>query len=289
MDSGYTQQPLTGNLLVFAGDDSFTFTVTDGVGSDSIPATTNIIVGVLYGNFTMMTGGGNSFGGTNDVVFTWDEVSLNVDESDTDFTIMTIESRAPYPFLGEPWYAHHVRVFGPGTYTFETDNSKCSVVELESTGCPGTGGASEMTLVVGPGQLGAHILFDYSGNVNIDVINLWDRNAVWSDPDGSASTVNDLYVGPAGIPPDPTTTWKLVSRDADGVDGINGAPMIDGPFVGFSANFNYGPSGSAEALPPITGTVSDTKLGNGALGLVSLFAMLPVIGFFRRRSRNQQQ
>lgn len=271
----------------YAGDDSFDFTVEDDQGG-SVTATTNISVGVLYGNFTMLTEGGDSFGGTNDVIFTWDEVSLNVDETDTDFSIMAIESKGPYPFLGVPWYAHHVRVFGPGTYTFETDNSICTIAEIESSGCPGNGGPSEMTLVVGSGQLGAHILFDYSGSVNIDVINLWDRDAAWNDPDGTASTENDLYVGPAGTPPDPATIWKLVSIDADGVDGFNGAPMIDGPFVGFSANFSYGPSGSGEELPPITSGAPDTKLGGGVLGLASLLGILPVIGFFRRRSRNQQ-
>ncbi|MDH5388252.1 MAG: Ig-like domain-containing protein [Gammaproteobacteria bacterium] len=268
----------------YIGDDSFDFTVSDG-GTGPVTATANVTVGVLYGNFTMLTASGESFGGTNDVIFTWDYSTLNVDENDTDFSIMTIESKGPEPFLGVPWYAHHVRVFGEGTYTFETDNAICTTAVLESTGCPGTGGPSEMTLVVGPGQYGAHILFDYSGSVDIDVVNLWDVDGVWIDPDGTASIVNDLYVGPAGTAPDPLTTWALVSRDVNG-DGFNGSPMIDGPFVGFSANFSDGPTGSGAALPDITSTVSDTQLGNGAMGLVSLLGLLPVIAFFRRRVRH---
>ena len=46
-----------------------------------------------------------------------------------------------------------------------------------------------------------------------------------------------LYLGPAGPIPDPDAVFRYVSRDADG-DGVPGARMIDGPFAGFSPNFN---------------------------------------------------
>jgi len=270
----------------FTGADSFNFTVSDGQGGTSVPATVNITVGILYGNFTMLDVSGETFGGTNDVTFVWDGIALNVDENDTNFGVMTIESNGPEPFFGAPWVAHHVRVFGEGTYTFDTT---CTVAQIEAglsvcDNLPLPDGQTEqfMTLTVGAGQFGAHILFDWNGNVNIDVVNLWDVDGVWEDADGDTSAVNDLYTGPAGTAPDPATTWDLVSRDVNG-DGINGSPMIDGPFIGYYANFSDGPQGTGTALPDITTTAADTQLGGGVLNWGVLLLMLPMIALLRRR------
>ena len=140
--SGTTQPVVTGSTLSddgagtltytpaagYSGDDSFNYTVTDG-NSGVDTATANITVGVLFGNFTMLDPGGNTFGGTNDVVFVWDGVTFNTDETDNNFGVMTIASNRPQPFFGFPWTAHNVRVYGPGTYSFDTT---CTVAQLEA-------------------------------------------------------------------------------------------------------------------------------------------------------------
>lgn len=189
----------------------------------------------ISGNFTMLDASGNLFGGTNDIVFDWDN-TVNTSEFDTNFN-MSISSEGSQPFFGATWLAHHIRVFGEGTYIFETDNTKCSVTDIETTGCPGDGGSTSMTMTVGNGQLGTHILLDYNLTLNIDIVNVWDVNDTWADEGGIYDPLNNIYTGPAGIPPVLDAPFALVSRDANG-DGINGMPMIDGTFKGFSANFN---------------------------------------------------
>ena len=143
---------------------------------------------------------------------------------------MTIASASNFPFFGFRWTAHNVRVFGPGSYPFDTT---CTVAELES-GVANCGGTVDqiLTLTVHPGQIGAHLLFDWNLTANIDVILLWEENGAFGNPPPGG-----LYQGPAGPTPEPDAIFRYVSRDADG-DGIPGARMIDGPFIGFSANFN---------------------------------------------------
>ena len=99
-----------------------------------------------------------------------------------------------------------------------------------------------------------------------------------------------------GDPPDPATTWSYVSTDVTGytdeadvlhVDGddINGAPMVDGPFQGFHANFNLVPGGTAEPLEPTIITAPDTELGDSllaSLDLLGLFAGLMTLLGLRR-------
>jgi len=216
-----------------------TYDVVDFDGNAAVQVIRTVTVGVFAtgSNFTMLDSNGSVFGGTNDVIFDWDE-TVNTSETDLNFN-MKIESETPWPFFGFIWTAHHIRVFGPGTYSFDTG---CTVAEIEITGCPaGTAANSgpSITMTVGEGQLGAHILFDWNTTINIDIVNVWDVNGVW-DTYGATFPINALWTGPAGVAPDPATTWKLVSRDVNG-DLINGAPMIDGPFQGFYANFNAGP------------------------------------------------
>lgn len=286
--------------LGYSGTDTFTYTANDGTVDDT-PRTVTVTVG-KFGNFTMLLKGtGDTFGGTNDVIFEWDQTT-NTDTVDYTNNLnfnMKITSSGPEPFFGAVWIAHSVRVFGPGTYSFD---SGCTTQEITTTGCPADSVGDidgkptpNVTMTVGPNQVGAHILFDYNGSFNIDVLNVWDKDAVWDDPDGDASDKNNLFDGAAGIAPDPAATWGLVSRDVDG-DGINGMPMVDGPFIGYSANFSDAPSGTATPPPggteAVTVAVADTKLGSGggvgALGLAWLLGMLPAISFFRRRFRKEQ-
>ena len=305
------------------GNYSITYTAMDSDLNVAAEVVRTVKVGVFASasNFTMLDAAGLSVGGTNDVIFDWPEAdavladlqnslihsSLNSDEVDysnnTKFN-MTIVSAGPQPFFAAIWEAHHVRVFGPGTYSFD---SGCTVAEVEATGCPAGSAANSgaaMNITVGDGQLGAHMLFDYNGSYNIDVVNLWDVDGIWADPDGATSEANDMWTQAAivsddGLPPSVDEPWKLVSRDVDG-NGINGAPMVELPFPNFHANFNAGGlTGDLICNPPVildtvnnrcvlATTISDDTLEDstlGAIGLTTLFGMLPLLGLLRRRNR----
>lgn len=267
----------------FEGIDTFTFTATDGV-DDAAPNTVTVnVANPNLSNFTMLDQQGNTFGGTNDVLFEWDGTSLNTDDTDTT-TNATMASQGPHPFFGSPWFAHHIRMFGPGTYTFDTTCNKADF-DAGITSCnreltkDANGNVIQtqqfLTVTVGTGQVGSLVFFDYTTTEDIDVFLVWDLNAPW-DTLGATAPKNQLHTLEAGLPPDVTTDWEMVSTDGDG-DGIVGVAMIDGSFIGFSANFNIGPGGTADALPPITGETSDTSLGGSALSgwsiLVSLFSL----------------
>ena len=88
------------------------------------------------------------------------------------------------------------------------------------------------TFTVGTGQIGGHILFDWGATANIDVVNVWQVDS-----------------GP-----------NYVSTDVDG-DGIPGIGMIDGPFPGFSANFDF-------TAVPVPAAV--WLFGSGLVGLVGV-------------------
>ncbi|MFK5948349.1 MAG: hypothetical protein QM500_06230, partial [Methylococcales bacterium] len=280
------------------------YDVIDNDGNSAIQVIRNISIGAFAtgSNFSMLDPTGKTFGGTNDVVFNWNG-EFNTDESDIDFgTNMTIASALPQRFFSYIWTAHHIRVYGPGTYTFDTT---CSAADFDAglTTCNNPapvipGAQSTISMTVPAGQIGAHIIFDWGkpndantgttscgvANCDIDVVNVWKQDDLWEDLDGDASAKNNLFSGSAGSAPDPTKPWKLVSTDHN-ADSVNGSPMVDGPFIGFYANFNAGPGGTTVVLP-ITTETKDTKLGSGSVGigtlLVSLFSLL---GFGLRRKR----
>ena len=211
----------------FTGEDSFTYTATDGTDTDT--KTVVIGIGKVFGNFTMLDADGVTFGGTNDVVAVWDG-SLNTAVTDTNFN-MEMGSDSEYPFFGFVWTAHDIRVFGPGTYSFDTS---CSTAQVQQ-GLADCGGTPEefLTVTVGAGQIGAHMLFDWNVTANIDVFNLYEANAMFANPDPAGS----LYQGQAGPTPAIDCQYEQVSVDGDG-DTVPGVRFIDGPFIGFRANFN---------------------------------------------------
>jgi len=177
-------------------------------------------------NFSMVTPSAAVQGGTNDVTATWDQ-TCNTSASSTNFN-MTLSS--PTTFSGFVWTAHHVRVFGPGTYTI---NTACTAVQVGAGTCTPSGTASDYNFTVAPGKLGAHMLFDWNTSSNIDVVLVWNQGSTypasmfWNGP----TTTADAWSG------NTATVWDLMSSDADG-DSVNGRQMIDGPFAGFNANFN---------------------------------------------------
>ena len=141
----------------FEGQDTFTYTATDGTATDTRSVIVNVTAGA-FGNFTMLDAGGTTFGGTNDIVYDWDG-TLNTSVDSTNFN-MTMGSASAFPFFGFPWFAHNIRVFGPGSYGFDTT---CTVAELEA-GVANCGGTADqiLTLTVPAGQIGAHVLFDWN-------------------------------------------------------------------------------------------------------------------------------
>ena len=116
--------------------------------------------------------------------------------------------------------AHSGTTFGPGTYAIDT---------IE-------GGIYNFT--VGEGQLGGHILWDWSTTTDMDIVNVWDVSTV------------------AGV-------TSYTSTDIDG-DGIPGIGFIDGPFatVPLSANFDF------STAVPIPAAV--WLFGSGLVGLIGV-------------------
>lgn len=192
-------------------------------------------------NFTMLDGGGGFVGGSNNVDMTWDGTAFT---SNSDYTgpggasNMTLSS--PDAFFGQNWTAHSIQVFAPGTYTFDA-----------TTG----GGVSEtgtLSMSVDSNQLGAHMLFDWGSNANIDVVVVWDFN--------SPFTGDQTLTG--------SQIWDVASMDDDG-DGVNGVGMpAGGPFAGFNANFNL--NGVSVSTSPVPVPAAVWLFGSGLLGLVGV-------------------
>ena len=112
-------------------------------------------------------------------------------------------------FFGLNWTAHGGTLKQPGTYTIATVPPDGTYTGPGYTG-----------VVVGPGQVGGHILFDWGTTTNIDVINVWDVSVF-----GGVKTYTSK---------DPTVTGPTANPD-----GKPGVGMIDGPFPGFNANFDF--------------------------------------------------
>jgi hypothetical protein len=102
------------------------------------------------------------------------------------------------------------------------------------------GGTYNVT--VGAGQVGGHILFNWGVSSDIDVVNVWD---VTDNGDG---------------------TFSYFSTDWNG-DNIRGAGMIDGPFQGFNANFDFTTTEPPSAVPV---PAAVWLLGSGLVGLVGV-------------------
>jgi hypothetical protein len=123
---------------------------------------------------------------------------------------------AGQPFFGFDWTANPVRLFGPGDWTFETCPFPRTQVGSDFVSPDGSSKCGDLTtpnplsMHVGPGQVGAHMLFDWSVNKAIDVVVVWDAGC---------------------------NAYQLTATDPDG-DGILASKMVDGPFKGFNAAFD---------------------------------------------------
>jgi hypothetical protein len=226
-------------------------------------------------NLTLLSSSGGVIGGANDINIQWDGSAYN---ASSDYAgpgsaaNVTLSSTAP--FFGHSWAMHDVQVFLPGSYSFD--------VALGG-GNPETG---TLSATVGAGQLGAHMLWDVSGDNNVDVFVVFDQNSIFGSGlllstqtntkgdltcSGSYTgtiTKNCLYDGPLyGSAGQPTKdqAWMLASTDPDG-DGVMGVPMAaGGPFGGFSANFNASLTATPVPIP-----AAAWLFGSGLLGLVGI-------------------
>ena len=237
-------------------------------------------------NLTVLNpAGGTVGGGANDVVMNWDGNGYN---ASSDYTgpggasNMAVSSATPY--FSANWTAHDVQVFSPGTYSFDTTLGG-GVLET------GT-----MNVTVPTGDIGMHMLFDWNGNLNIDVFVVMAPSTVFgagigrsqggttssgaflcdfgsaTTGSGAVGISNCLYDGP-GFGSDGTPAgnkvWMLASVDGDG-DGITGIPMApSGPTAGFSANFSTDLTATPKtSTVPVPAAV--WLFGSGLLGLLGV-------------------
>ncbi len=114
-------------------------------------------------------------------------------------------------FFGAIYKTHSGLLFGPGTYSFNTaKNNRNGDTSPE----PYEG------VVVDEGQVGAHMLIDWNGFQDIDVVMVWD---VIDNGDGTTSFI--AVDGISTNPPNP--------------DGLPGFLVREGPFTNASAVFDF--------------------------------------------------
>jgi len=218
-------------------------------------------------SFTPTNGGhGYTFGGANNVAFTWDG---SVFTSPTDYIGPGSASNATLSsltwILGRSWVAHDVQIFGPGTYNFDTSLGG---------GNPESG---TMSMTVGAGQLGVHMLWDWNGNNNIDIANVWNINSKFSNC-GATNTDNtitmsnclwtDAYGNPAGNNANTVFQFASTDNNGDGTLGIpmaQGGPFVDSQYGGFNFNFNLHGSMTVVPIPSAI-----WLFGSGLVGLLGI-------------------
>lgn len=147
-----------------------------------------------------------------------------------DNVAMTWGVSSTTPFFGLNWTASGGVLYGPGTYT----------VNVNGDGANAPAGMENVTFTVGAGQVGGNINFAWGASSGIDVFNVWN--------------IIDNGNG----------TYNWVSTDIDG-NGILGLGMVDGPFPGFSANFNF-TNMTAMAPIPEASTYGMMLAGLGLVG-----------------------
>lgn len=226
-------------------------------------------------NFTMLSPSGGLVGGHNKVSMTWDGSGFS---NSSDYTgpgsVANVTATSTQTvFFGHNWTTHDIQIFLPGSYAFD--------VKLGGGG--GNNETGMLNMTVGAGQLGLHMLFDWNGNLDMDVAMVFELNSVfgsgllYSTQTNSKGqfTCDSAYTGTitqnclfdggpydsAGVPVK-NQVWMLASADDNG-DGVMGIPMAGGgPFGGFNWNFNA----FAPTAVPIP--AAPWLLGSGLLGLV---------------------
>jgi hypothetical protein len=253
--------PLRGKWLVILAS----MVLCAGMATTQASAAIKPVIHTTNNNFTMMNpGDAGQTGGMNDVEFIWDGTQRH--SVATQNQVPNVSFASGCVFFGFTWATHDCVLYGPGTYT---------VYSACPAGSPGCGVAipnfPPITFTVGPNQLGVHYLFDWNVTTDIDMINIFDRNAAFSpsamctkNPDnGGACPISTC--GGASEKPN-NFVWDLMSSDFDG-DGVNGSPFVDGPFVGESGNMNV-MLGSIGVPPHIWPDASPINFGGSSVNKV---------------------
>jgi len=153
-----------------------------------------------------------------------------------DISSMTFSLASTTPFFGLLWSTHDGKLYAPGTYTISTADIPGVTCGARFSICAGDGAAGgpgeNVEFVVPPGMVGGHIKFAWGTTDGIDVFMIWNSSGVSIDF-GTAT--------PAVSP-----------------DGTPGYKMLDGPFKGYSANFDTSPpiSLSGDTSVPTTSNTS---------------------------------
>lgn len=304
---------------------TYTAVDSTGAGNKATPVERIVTVADAnttgIGNFTMLDASGGTIGGTNDITYIWDGsfTSSVVDPASVDAegfgvptdTTAVMTYSTPTSFNGFNWKAKNVRIFeGPAKLKFDVTclgaDYAAGTVVCNRLLSEQSASKQFVKIELAAGEIGAHVLFDWGSvngstpcgvaNCDIDVVNAWTRNGVWADSDGDGPTNNLFLEGPFLLedadgklsPPAVDTTWFLVSTDVNGEngkDGINGERFIDGAFIGFRANFNFGPGDAGVAVDRPVTKISDVSVS--ALGLWSLIGSLLTV-FGLRKFNNKK-
>ncbi len=127
-------------------------------------------------------------------------------------------------FFAYPLMAHDVNFYWvAGTYTFD------SIGDLETPG-------KSISMTVNANQIGMHFLFDWHGNADIDVLNVFDVRYLGGD----------MILTPVDV-------------DANGLAGFS---MVEGPFLGVDMATSF------VVATPLPATV--WLFGSGLIGLIGL-------------------
>lgn len=220
------------------------------------------------------------------------------------FTILN-SANAPtqntsYPYYGDPTWGYGIRTQLTGTAQFDTDTGAgTATVNPFEFFASGPAVAHDITMQAvgngmgGPGTLVAGaMLFDWNNNNNISVGIVLDAAGMFGAMMGGLTPGQVITGGavpasdgiakgkyPIGPSPMATTSFDTEYHNGgaiiSGDDGIGGSPMDNGPFIGFSANFditemtfnnciaNCGP-------PPVPVPAAVWLFGSGLLGLVGV-------------------
>jgi hypothetical protein len=200
-----------------------------------------------------------------------------------------------YPYYGDPTWGYGLRTQISGTASFDTaTGAGTATVNPFDFFAGGPAIAHDISMqAIGNGMGGSgtliagKMLFDWNTNNNINVGIILDAagmfGALGSTPiGGTISGVGAIPASdgikkgayPIGPAPMATTSFDTEYHNGgvliSGDDGIGGSPMDNGPFSGFSANFDMTSMTLDSVVPAIPVPAAVWLFGSGLLGLVGV-------------------